>query len=97
VIPYAFHPEAEAELIVASLFFETRVMGLGTSFADAVERTVAFIRQYPDVGTPVGQLHRRVLVRGFPYSIVYERQPEQVLIPAVAHHRQRPGYWQHRP
>ena len=96
MIPYSFHPEAEAELIEASLFFESRVDGLGKSFIDAVEFTVSLIRQYPELGTSVGQSHRRVLVRGFPYAVVYQKHPDAVLILAVAHLRRRPGYWRTR-
>ena len=43
MIPYAFHPEAEAELVDAALFYESRVDGLGRSFAAEVQRTVASI------------------------------------------------------
>jgi plasmid stabilization system protein ParE len=96
VIPYAFHPEAEAELAEAARFFESRVHGLGKAFIDAVELVISLIRQYPEVGTLVGQSRRRVLVRGFPYAVVYQSQPDFVLILAIAHLRRRPGYWRAR-
>jgi toxin ParE1/3/4 len=96
VIAYAFHPEAEAELGDAASFYEARVEGLGKAFADAVERTILFIRRYPEAGTRVDQFRRRVVVRGFPYSVVYQTQPDAVLILAVAHARRRPGYWRAR-
>jgi hypothetical protein len=47
VIPYSFHPEAEAELADAAVFYESRMVGLGKSFAAEVERTVSFIREHP--------------------------------------------------
>ncbi|MGH8645999.1 MAG: type II toxin-antitoxin system RelE/ParE family toxin [Gammaproteobacteria bacterium] len=96
MIPYSFHPEAEAEFAEAALFYESRLVGLGKLFASEVDETISLIRKYPDVGSPVGYLRRRMLVRGFPYSVVYRRDPDFILIIAVAHSGRRPRYWRHR-
>ena len=96
MIPYKFHPDADAELEAASLFYESRMAGLGKSFAAEVERTIALVREFPEAGTSVGPKRRRVLVARFPYSIVYRQDPDSMVIVAVAHQRRRPGYWQRR-
>ncbi len=96
MIPYSFHPEAEAELEDASLFYESRMPGLGKSFAAEVERTIVLIREYPDAGSPTALPRRRVLVARFPYSVVYRRDPDAIVIVAVAHQRRRPSYWRRR-
>jgi plasmid stabilization system protein ParE len=96
VIPYTFHPDADAELEEAALFYESRMAGLGRSFAAEVERTVALVREYPDAGSTVGPKRRRVLVARFPYSIVYRQDSDAIVIVAVAHQRRRPGYWRRR-
>jgi plasmid stabilization system protein ParE len=96
VIPYSFHPEAEAEFADAALFYESRLVSLGKAFVAEVERTVSLIREHPDAGAPVGLPRRQIRLYRFPYSIVYNRNPESVLILAVAHQRRRPGYWQRR-
>jgi hypothetical protein len=70
VIPYDFHPEAKAEFIEATVFYESRRAGLGASFAAEVERMITLIRSHPDVGTPGGLRRRRMSVLGFPYSVV---------------------------
>ncbi len=36
-------------------------------------------------------------MRRFPFQIVYEVHPEEVVVVAVAHLRMRPGYWRGRP
>jgi len=36
---------------------------------------------------------RRVLVRRFPYSLLYRVDPDVIFVVAVAHVRRRPGYW----
>jgi len=96
VIAYAFHPDAELEYTEAISFYESRMVGLGRSFAAAVERTVSLIREHPDAGPPAGVNRRRWLVSRFPYSIVYRLEPESVVIVAVAHQSRRPGYWRRR-
>jgi plasmid stabilization system protein ParE len=96
LIPYSFHPDADAELTEASLFYESRMAGLGKSFAVEVERTISLVRQFPDAGSLIGSARRRVLLAGFPYSIIYRLNQEAIVIVAVAHQRRRPGYWQRR-
>jgi hypothetical protein len=39
---------------------------------------------------------RSVLVKGFPFSIVYRATDTELLVVAVSPHRKRPGYWQPR-
>ena len=96
MIRYSFHPDAEADLKEASRFYESRMVGLGKSFSAEVERTISLIREFPDAGSPVGDRRRRVLVDRFPYSVVYRRDPDSVVIVAIAHQRRRPGYWRQR-
>lgn len=96
MIPYKFHPDADAELEEASLFYESRMSGLGKSFAAEVEQTISLVLEFPESGSPVGPKRRRVVVARFPYSIVYRHDPDAVVIVAVAHQRRRPGYWRRR-
>jgi plasmid stabilization system protein ParE len=96
LISCSFHPEAEAELEDASVFYESRMPGLGKSFAAEVERTIYLIREFPDAGSPAGRMRRRVLVARFPYAVVYHHNAENLVIVAVAHQRRRAGYWRQR-
>jgi len=96
VIPYKFHPDADVELEEAALFYESRMAGLGKSFAAEVDRTIALVREFPEAGSPVGPKRRRVLVARYPYSIVYRQDPDAIVIVAVAHQRRRPDYWRRR-
>jgi hypothetical protein len=96
VITHSFHGDAARELEEAAVFYESRVAGLGKSFLEEVERTVLLIEQYPDAGAGVGRYVRRVHLDRFPYSIVYRRGADAIVIIALAHHRRRPGYWRGR-
>jgi plasmid stabilization system protein ParE len=96
VIAYSFHPEADAEFEEASLFYESRMAGLGRSLAAEIESTISLIREFPEAGSPVGTSHRRAVVARFPYSVVYRQYPDFIVVVAVAHQRRRPGYWRRR-
>ena len=91
-----FHPEAEAELIAAAQYYEGEAKNLGLDFISAVERAYLRLGSFPESGRPFGQRLRRVLVPGFPYSVLYRVEETQILIVALAHLRRRPGYWRHR-
>ena len=96
MIPVQFHAEAEAELGAAASFYEARLVGLGSSFAAEVQATMGFIRTYPDAGSPLGRKLRKVVVKRFPYSVIYRHEDGCIYVVAVAHHRRHPGYWRMR-
>ena len=96
MIPYDFHPEAKTEFIEATVFYELQRVGLGSSFAAEVERTIALIRSHPEVAAQSRLGRRQMSHLGFPYSVVYRHDSESVLILAVAHQSRRPGYWRYR-
>jgi hypothetical protein len=39
---------------------------------------------------------RRFSLRRFPYSVIYYLRDDELRVVAIAHHRQRPGYWADR-
>ena len=96
MIPYTLHPEAEAEIDATAAVYEAQRRGLGASLIAAIEGAVSFLRTYPEAGAPIGGSYRRVLVRRFPYAVIYRLDPDGAFIVAVAHVRRRPGYWRRR-
>jgi plasmid stabilization system protein ParE len=96
VIAYRFHPEAAEEFEETAAFYEARVTGLGASFVREVDRTIGAVRRHPDSGTPLGNRVRSAPIQGFPYSVIYRRVADHLLILALSHHRRRPGYWRNR-
>ena len=93
---HSFHNDAADELEEAAVFYESRVAGLGKSLVNEVERTVSLIERYPDAGAAVGRNRRRVRLDRFPYSVVYRKTADTLVIIALAHQRRRPGYWRGR-
>ena len=91
-----FHPKARAELERSALFYDEKFPGLGLEFAAEVQSAVAFAYSHPEAGALVADDFRRVIVRRFPYSVVYRTQGERLYIIAVAHQRRQPNYWSDR-
>jgi plasmid stabilization system protein ParE len=94
--PLKFHPQAELELAEGVSFYNVRVPGLGADFFSAVKARAREIQNDP-VRRPLRHDGtRKLILRRFPYALVYRDEPQQVLIVAVAHGARKPGYWRHR-
>jgi plasmid stabilization system protein ParE len=91
-----FHPKARAEFERSALFYDGKFPGLGLEFAAEVQAAVAFAYSHPEAGMPISDGFRRVLVRRFPYSVVYRSKGDSIYIIAVAHQRRHPNYWNER-
>ena len=80
----------------AALFYETAHASLGDDFIDDIRYAIDTIRERPKLGVEVAYGFRRVLVRRFPFSIIYFSEPGQIVVVAVAHHSRSPDYWKGR-
>ena len=78
------------------MFYEREAAGLGGEFIEEYERALEMIASNPHLGPHFEGESRRKLMRRFPFQIVYEVHPEEVVVVAVAHLRMRPGYWRRR-
>jgi plasmid stabilization system protein ParE len=91
-----FHEEAEAEIVEAARYYETKAPGLGLSFlldaGDAVDQIGARPEAFQVV---TGNVRRKVL-RHFPYNVLFAIEPDRIRVLAVGHQKRRPGYWRHR-
>jgi toxin ParE1/3/4 len=99
---YRIHPDAAAEAEHAVDWYGERVPALGIEFARqhqlAIDWIVADPRMYPLAeDAPEGVECRNMGRLGrFPYRVVYAVFGDEIYFVAVAHHHQRPGYWQQR-
>ncbi|HRQ78484.1 MAG TPA: type II toxin-antitoxin system RelE/ParE family toxin [Gemmatimonadaceae bacterium] len=91
----AFHPEALEEFEAAALRYAAIRPALGEAFIDRVEAATTRAVHSPMTGAPLGSL-RRVFVKRFPYFVLYAVEESRIVVLAVAHFRQRPGYWRRR-
>lgn len=95
--PVRFHPEADAELLAAIVYYEGQRPGLGVDLRLEVEAAVDLVRQNPQLFTvrPTDGL-RKCPVRRFSYAVDYLELEAEIWIAAVAHQKRRPGYWARR-
>jgi toxin ParE1/3/4 len=88
-----FVPAARREFLAEIVYYDQEQAGLGSRFTAAVEEAAARALAFPHSGAPAAGNTRRVLVQGFPFSIVYRDETSGVVIFAVAHQSRRPDYW----
>ena len=80
----------------ASVFYEAAAPNLGVDFLDDVQRGVDLLRAHPAIGQSVGSGLARILLRRFPFCLIYAVEVDAILIIAVAHQRRQPDYWRER-
>ena len=88
-----FVSAARLEFLAAVARYEAERPGLGASFADAVERTLVLALAFPHIGVSMHGMVRKVLVKGFPFALVYRPSQAGIVVFALAHESRRPGYW----
>ena len=91
-----FLEEAEAEFLKEVEYY-AKVQPRGAErFRGAIEEATARALAFPMAGLTYLTGTRRVFVKGYPFFLVYEPDPEGVVVLAVVHEARRPGYWQSR-
>jgi len=88
-----FHPGAEDDYSEAFAWYFARSPTVALDFEREVERGVRLIVQSPLRWPKFDAKRRRVILRKFPYSVIYEIIAGETVILAVAHARRRPYYW----
>jgi toxin ParE1/3/4 len=86
-----FRPEARTEVLEAQAWYEARAAGLGLEFARAVDVAINSAVRNPEAFASIAGKCRRVLLRRFPFSLVYRVRGDEFLIIAVFHHRRDPS------
>ena len=91
-----WHELAVEEFLSAIQWYEDQRSGLGKEFEVACRAAIALIEQHP-LSFPVvhGEL-RRVVLRRFPYTILYRPRETELVIVAVIHERRDPRRWRSR-
>ena len=97
VRPLVLHPRAVRELRAAYHWYARRSPAAAQRFQRAVDAVLQRIASAAEQGAPYRQLYHWMRLRRFPYLVYYEiRDPQPVMIYAVAHAGRRPGYWLRR-
>ena len=91
------HPLAAREIRAAYRRYARISVVVAHRFRLALNQVVQRIATAAEQGSPFRQRYYWMRLRRFSYLLYYEiRDPQPVLIYAVAHSRRRPGYWMRR-
>jgi toxin ParE1/3/4 len=91
-----FLPAAELELLRETAYYSKASTETGVRFNDSVRQAVLRAVHLPHAGAPSFEETRTMLVKGFPFSVVYRASKNELLVVAIAPHRKRPYYWASR-
>lgn len=91
MIEHIVLPEASEEVAEAFRWYESRSLGLGRRFVDAVAEVVARACETP-LAFPVAQHGTRsARVFSFPYSVYFAVEGDLLVVYAVFHERRNPA------
>ena len=89
-------PEAETEIDEASRWYADTHPALRNEFLNDVEHALAVIKANPLQYQIVYRTIRRVVLRRFPYGLMYITSDHDVFVLACIHGRRDPARWQRR-
>jgi len=89
-------PAAEADIVEAALWYESRASGLGSEFLRSVEVGIDGIRRTPEAFPRVRGDVRRVLLRRFPLALYFLIDGSAARVIACMHVRRDPAHLQRR-
>ncbi len=69
--PIRFHPEADAEMLNAAVWYESQQQDLGKRFLAAVQDTLNRIELNPELYAFIEGDVRRCLTKTFPFGVLF--------------------------
>lgn len=91
-----FHPAAVEEARAAREWYGARSPAAAAAFVGELAAAVAALDEAPLRWPAYVCGTRKLVLRRFPFLVVYRVTGENVLVVAVAHGHRRPGYWRSR-
>lgn len=88
-----FLTPASIELTDAIGYYEDQRPGLGYELLSEVEAAIDKIVQFPNAWTLLSKRTRRILLKRFPFGILYQVQEDEIIVAAVMDLRRNPTNW----
>jgi plasmid stabilization system protein ParE len=89
-------PEAEQDITDAYDWYEEQRAGLGERFLASVAESLEQIARAPRAHPIVERNVRRMLLRTFPYSVLYRDSGDTLFVVACFHGKRDPAVWRRR-
>lgn len=85
-----YHPQVYSQIIEIADWYEDKQSGLGSEFADELEKTILLITQNPMGFAKRLKQSRQVKLNRFPYIIVYEVRKDIIEVYNIIHTSRHP-------
>ena len=89
-------PEAEMDFLEAAQWYREQSLGLDYEFVRCIDEAIAKIGRTPLMFPTVYRERRRILVKRFPYAIIFEVMNEEIIVFAIFHFSRNPRRWKRR-
>ena len=87
------HPAAFDELIAAGQFYQAKRTGLGEDFLEQIQSGFYSIQERPEMWPEFIPGFRRLILKRFPFAIIYQLKEDYIEIIGIMHLNRQPGYW----
>jgi toxin ParE1/3/4 len=87
---------AQIELVDAAKYYESVSKGLGWDFIIEVKHGLKSIASHPETWAILHGDIRRILIRRFPYALLYKIKRDRIVVYAVMHLSRNPDSWKDR-
>lgn len=91
--PVRFLDPAEQEMLDAAKYYELQAQDLGVDFLNKIDSAIHDISCNPERWPILRFNVRRRLIHRFPYGLLYQVDPDEVVILATMHLHRHPTYW----
>ncbi len=88
-----FLPPSDKELDETIAYYNDQLFGLGFQFLQELMAAIRIIQKYPTVWKKVGKYTHKLLLKRFPYFVLYIPEADRILITAIAHQHRKPEYY----
>jgi plasmid stabilization system protein ParE len=88
--------DALEEIDEAAAWYEQRRRGLSSDFITVVDAAIRTVHRYPFRYPLIFKQARHLVLKGFPYSIIFFVTDDEVVIVSCFHERRAPRDWQDR-
>ena len=91
-----FVTQAQDEVLEAAPYYRKRSVDAASRFSSDLSALIELLQQFPRIGSPLSPQLRRVLLKKFPYQLIYRIEGDEIRVYAVAHLKRKPRYWKDR-
>ena len=87
---FRLEDEANEELIQATAYLGKKSPNLAEDFLATITAARTQLLQFPHSGQKIGRNARRLLIKRFPYQLIYRVEADTITVYAVAHLKRSP-------